>query len=136
MKLVVLICLLYSAICESRVAYSESDVQTGVADVTKEGPVKLQCTFRTLNGGDPYPSVIVRWHDRFHALTWDSEKKEVFRENYKHPTASHSYPGGSGLSGGESTVTQELFNDATVVPDNFSQEDIIDSFRKDCVRPY
>lgn len=137
MKVPILIFVLLSTkLCESRVASNEADVNTGQLQVESKRPT-LACTLRTLNVGDPYPSVIVKWRDQVHALTWDSNRQEVIHENYKLPSVSHSYPSSGGLSGGGTvSAPRDPFGDATVLPDSYSSEDVVKFFREDCKRPY
>lgn len=133
---VIILTLFFLKLSDARVASSEADVESSQVQVSEKRPT-LVCTLRTLNAGDPYPSVIVKWRNQINALTWDSGRQEVLHEDYKLPSVTHSYPGSGGLSGGgSSSVQQDPFSDATVISDSYSSEDILAFFREDCKRPY
>lgn len=125
--------------CDARVASSETDVIPNVnTNVKEREPLHYPCIFRTLQSGDSYPSVVVRWQNQVQRLTWNSNGDVKLDQNYKQPVISFSYPPSGGLSGdgGEPTTTAKPFADAPVVPDGYIAQDIVDWFSKECVRPY
>lgn len=114
-----------------------SDGRTVPDEVIPENPaLSFDCHFRTLQGGDPYPSVVVKWQNEVQRLTWNSDGEAIFERNYKQPISSHSYPSSSGLSGDGTTTTVNPFVDAPVIPDNYTWDDIFNKFVKMCRKPY
>lgn len=123
-------------LCEGRVAYSETAVLAPETNVKERAPLNFPCKFRTLQGGDAYPSVVVRWHGQIQRMTWNSAGEVTSEQNYKHPNASHAYPSSGGLSGDSPTVPSDPFPDAPVVPDDYVFDDIVTWFSRGCSRPY
>lgn len=112
----------------------ENDAKPLLEDKPK---LQLECTFKRLQG-DPYPSVVVRWLGEMQRLTWDSNGSVKFDSPFKlPPMQSHSYPPSSGLSG-DSTTSKPFnpFENAPIIADYYSWDDILDSFVKDCKKPF
>lgn len=108
----------------------------GHGQILENPALTFDCHFRTLQGGDPYPSVVVRWQKDVQRLTWNMGGEAIFERNYKQPMTSHSYPSSNGLSGDAATTTVDPFADAPVIPDHFSWDEIYSTFVKLCRRPY
>lgn len=127
-------------LCEGRprVATSDAEVKpAGTSDAKVRPPLTFPCMFRTLQGGDAYPSVVVRWHGQIQRVTWNSNGEVTYDQNYVHPTQSHSYPSSSsGLSGDSGSSNSDPFGDAFIVPDDYVFDDIVASFTQNCKRPY
>lgn len=129
--------LIITELSEGRVATSETDVKPlPVSDVKDRTPLNFPCKFRTLQGGDPYPSVVVRWQGKIQRLTWGQDGQISYEQNYIYPTQSHAYPSSGGLSGDSGTTYSDPFGDASVVPDDYLFGDIVAWFSRDCKRPY
>ncbi|KAM3966982.1 uncharacterized protein ACR2FA_011866 [Aphomia sociella] len=120
---------LLSQFTESRIASSETDLEIDQKEFN------APCIFRTLQGGDPYPSVVVKWQGQVQRLTWNSDRSIRLDSNYKQPSVTHSYPAG-GLSGGKQTAVSDPFGDAPVVPETYTVEEIKEWFGKHCIVPY
>ncbi|XP_026759774.2 uncharacterized protein LOC113518937 [Galleria mellonella] len=130
MKIVLLISLLLlSQFVDSRVASGETNIEE------YDELTSVPCVLRTLQGGDPFPSVVVKWQGELQRLTWNKDRSIRLDQNYKQPEVSHAYPTG-GLSGGQQTVVVDPFRDAPVVPDSYKVEDIKEWFSKQCVTSY
>lgn len=130
----------YSVLIFVLLAYSESkSIQENDSKLVIQDKPKLQleCTFRGLQG-DPYPSIVVRWLGEMQRLTWDSNGDVKFDRSFKlPPMQSHSYPSSGGLSG--DTTTAKPFNpfeNAPIVADYYTWDDILESFVKDCKKPF
>lgn len=102
----------------------------------KNPPLQFECKFRTLQGGDAYPSVVVRWNGQIQRMTWNSAGEVTYEQNYVYPVAFHVYPSSDGLSGGSSSAPTDPFFDAPVISDAYTFDDIVASFKSNCVRPY
>ncbi|PZC72037.1 hypothetical protein B5X24_HaOG211987 [Helicoverpa armigera] len=124
-------------LCGARVVpATDSIVVPDRTDVKERAPLSYTCKFRTLQGGDAYPSVVVRWHGQIQRMTWDSAGEVTYEQNYVYPAAFHVYPSSDGLSGGSAQAPTDPFPDAPVIPDEYVFEDIVESFKRDCKRPY
>ncbi|XP_059058683.1 uncharacterized protein LOC131852080 [Achroia grisella] len=122
--------LLLSQFVDSRVASGEIYIETESDELAS-----IPCILRTLQGGDPFPSVVVKWQGQVQRLTWNQDRSIRLDENYNQPQVSHSYPTG-GLSGGGQTEVTDPFQNAPVVPDSYKIQDIKDWFSKQCILPY
>lgn len=126
-------------LCAGRVAPGETGtiVVPEQNDGKSKAPLNFECKFRTLKVGDAYPSVVVRWNGQIQRMTWNSAGEVTSEQNYVHPVApSHSYPSSGGLSGGSVSAPKDPFFDAPVIPEVYEFQDIVDSFKRNCVRPY
>nr|XP_053605197.1 uncharacterized protein LOC128672221 [Plodia interpunctella] len=135
MKLLLLTYVLFLSRCESRIASAEIDIE-GEEDKAK---TNFECTLRSLKAGDPYPSVVVKWHGQIQRFTWNQAGEVIFEKDYKHAMVPASYPSSSGLSGGSPAVNPDnadYFKDVPVVPKEYSFEDITTWFSEKCVKPY
>lgn len=130
----------YSILIFVLLAYSESKSiqENDTKSVLQDKPkLQLECNFKSLQG-DPYPSVVVRWSGEMQRLTWDSKGYVKFDRSFKlPPMQSHSYPSSSGLSGDKTTAKPfDPFENAPIIADYFTSDDILDSFVKDCKKPF
>lgn len=121
-------------------AYSESRSiqESGTTTQLQDKPkLHLECTYRRLQG-DPYPSIVVRWLGEMQRLTWDSNGDMKFDRSFKlPPVQSHSYPPSSGLSGDSTTAKPfDPFENAPIIADYYTWDDILDSFVQDCKKPF
>lgn len=122
---------------ECRTASSEVDIVSAVTTVEKREPLRLACTFRTLKSTEPYPSVVVKWHNQVQRFTWKANGDVTFEKDYKHEVVSHGYPTSGGLSGSAQTTTpSDPFANAPVAPDEYTWEDLVTWFQNSCSRPY
>ncbi|KAF9416223.1 hypothetical protein HW555_006382 [Spodoptera exigua] len=131
-----LLLLFVLELCEGRVAQQTETIAVPENSHAKDLPLKFECKFRTLQGGDAYPSVVVRWHGQIQRMTWNSAGEVTFEQNYVYPVAFHVYPSSNGLSGGSESAPTDPFFDAPVISDSYSFDDIVASFKTNCVRPY
>lgn len=122
-------------------AYSESksiQIETDTKPVLQDKPkLQLECNLKSLQG-DPYPSIVIRWLGEMQKLTWDLKGDVKFERSFKlPPMQSHSYPSSSGLSGDSTTAKPfDPFENAPIIPDYYTVDDILDSFVKDCKKPF
>lgn len=121
-------------------AYSESKSiqENDTKFVLEDKPkLQLQCNFKRLQG-DPYPSIVIKWFGELQRLTWDSQGDVKVDRSFKlPPMQSHSYPPSSGLSGDKTTAKPfDPFENAPIVSDHYTWDDILDSFVKDCKKPF
>lgn len=122
-------------------AYSECNYiqENTTKSVLQDKPkLQLECTFRSLQG-DPYPSIVVKWLGEMQRLTWDSKGDVIFDRSFKlPPMQSHSYPSSSsGLSGdGTTSKPFDPYENAPIIADHYTWDDILDSFVKDCKKPF
>lgn len=123
-------------LCEGRVAQQTETIVVPESSDVKNPPLKFECKFRTLQGGDAYPSVVVRWNGQIQRMTWNSAGEVTYEQNYVYPVAFHVYPNSGGLSGGSSSAPTDPFFDAPVISDDYTFDDIVASFKSNCVRPY
>ena len=125
-------------LCAGRVAPGETEtiVAPERTDVKERAPLVFECKFRTLQGGDAYPSVVVRWNGQIQRMTWGAGGEVKSEQNYVYPAAFHVYPSSDGLSGGSSSAPTDPFPDAPVIPEEYVFDDIVASFTRNCVRPY
>ncbi|KAJ2947528.1 hypothetical protein O0L34_g17317 [Tuta absoluta] len=136
MKFLLLFFVVYlSCSSEGRVAFEERFDTTVAPDTQKSQELRMECKLRSLQG-DPFPSVIVRWQRAVHRFTWDSNGEVMFERNFKQASQSHSYPSSGGLSGDTTTARpSDPFRDAVVISDQYTWDDIVNSFTLDCKRP-
>nr|XP_004925679.1 uncharacterized protein LOC101739120 [Bombyx mori] len=136
--LLVVLLFLYDS-CYGRVALQETDIVSQRRTDVKDLSSSLTCTLRTLDAGDPYPSVLVNLNNDLKKITWNSNG-EVIQNYFIPPVVSHSYPtfkglSGSGLSGG-GTSSPDYRSLATYVDGGYTIEEVVDWFRNTCQKPY